>query len=114
MQAKLKKLFDQTPEILLCALYNINGETQEIFTKNSYKIDEGEKLRYAATTLASSALANRTLSILSLKDARFLIVKGQHLNAGIGIINQNYILVISDNKSDIKSLTLRAMEQYQN
>ena len=108
LQKKLETLAQEVLEINICAFYDTNGQTLAFYSKIRI-VDEGEKMRYAATTLACSALANRTLSTLTKDQVQFLVVKGEHASAGIGVNKKYYLLVITDKAADIRKITLNLL-----
>ncbi|MHA2362656.1 MAG: hypothetical protein ACXAC7_01765 [Candidatus Hodarchaeales archaeon] len=108
MQEKLIEIAKTNPEIQLCAFYNTDGLTLAFYSKN--EIDEGGKMRYAATCLACSSLANRTLSTLTMDQVRYLVVKAENGNAGIGVTDKYYMLVITEKYADVKNITKKLLE----
>jgi len=107
LQMKLDTLISFNPEIEIFAYFDLNGIAQGFYSKN--KIDIGVKERYAATTLASTALANRTLNNLNMDQVRFIVLKGEKRSAGIGVSENYYILVITKKITDVKKITIKLL-----
>lgn len=110
IQAKLIKLCEANSTIHTACLFSIQGIPLGVYSM--HELGDGEKIRLAATTLASSSLANRTLNVLSSDSCKLITIHAESGNAAISITEKFYLLIITDKNSDPKSVAQNITELF--
>ncbi|OLS26261.1 MAG: hypothetical protein HeimC3_10400 [Candidatus Heimdallarchaeota archaeon LC_3] len=112
LNSKLTEVGKTNPQIKTISIINNQGILLAGYN-SSGAIEDGEQTRLGAMILACQSLTNKTLLSLSYDKCKVFTVKAENANTGMIFSEKYNILVITETKSDIKSLTLSIHELIQ-
>ena len=110
IQTKLIEICQAYPSIHTACFFSVQGIP--LGTYSQHELSDGEKVRLAATTLASSSLATRTLNVLSSDSCKLIAIHADNGNAAISITEKFYLLIITDKSSDPKTIAQNITELF--
>jgi predicted regulator of Ras-like GTPase activity (Roadblock/LC7/MglB family) len=103
IQNKIIEITEANSEISSITIISDQGLILARYNPNTS--NEGEENRLGAMILASQALTNKSLGSLSYDQCKIFTVKAEKANTGMVFSDKYAILVVTNNKSDIKSIT---------